>query len=317
MNTLVVIPKYQHFELPIEAKGRQYIGYFDLSSLIINPYGQCASFRLIDYHNQILQFSVNEQMWYLIEKQVEAIQLDRNLQLYIWLEVDVYGVVQNTRIFQIHWKIHELMTVYQSAYHFDSLHLFLKLMSQFSIPAILQFCQALLDDLPLIARFVSLPASKQHHHSYPGGLLAHSLECALIAQQNVEILSELSIREKEVSVLAALLHDIGKTATLSMDGHTQVGRLMDHELFTLQLLAKPLSLLSNSWPNGIQTLQYLLTWKSSMGYCKYIGGNIVKMADQISTSASLRRMAFKGKPEYFSFSPVQTGNSLNYCNRLH
>lgn len=102
-----------------------------------------------------------------------------------------------------------------------------------------------------------------------------------------------------------------------MDGHTQLGRLMDHELFTLQVLAKPLSLLSKRWQNGTQTLQYLLTWKSSMGFCKYIGGNIVKMADQISTSASLRRMAFQGKPEYFSFSPMQTGNSLNYFNRLH
>jgi putative nucleotidyltransferase with HDIG domain len=165
-------------------------------------------------------------------------------------------------------------------------------------------------------RWVALPASKRHHHSYPGGLLAHSLECAFIAEQNVGMLTELSTREKEVTILAALLHDIGKTQTLSMDGHTSTGRLIDHELLTLQVLAKPLEVLKKRWPDGAQTLQYLLTWKSSMGFCKFVGGNIIKFADQISTSASLRRMAFQDKPLHYRYASIQKSNYSAYLNRL-
>jgi putative nucleotidyltransferase with HDIG domain len=317
MSTFVVTPKYQPFELPIEAKGRQYIGYLDLSSLEQSPCGQFASFCLIDANNQILRFTINQKIWRQIQQQIKAIHFDSKQQLYIWIEMNSDGIVVNSRVFQAGWQIEQLITVFQSCYHFEALYQLLKVVQGLATPAIAKFGHELLTDIKLMSRWVSLPASKRHHHSYPGGLLAHSLECAFITEQNVAMLTELSIREKEVTVLAALLHDIGKTQTLSMDGHTSTGRLIDHELLTLQVLAQPLEILSKGWSDGAQVLQYLLTWKSSMGFCKFIGGNIIKLADQISTSASLRRMAFKDKPNYFHFAELQVGSRPQYLNRLH
>lgn len=317
MSTFVVTPKYQSFELPIEAKGRQYIGYLDLSSLEQSPCGQFASFSLIDASNQMLRFTINQKIWLQVQQLIKAIHFESKQQLYIWIEMNSDGVVVNSRVFQVGWQIEQLMTVFQSCYHFEALYQLLKVIQWIRTPAIAKFCHELLADISLISRWVSLPASKRHHHSYPGGLLAHSLECALIAEQNVEMLTELSTREKEVTILAALLHDIGKTQTLSMDGHTSNGRLIDHELLTLQVLAKPLDVLKKLSPDVVQTLQYLLTWKSSMGFCKFVGGNIIKLADQISTSASLRRMAFTNKPDYFIYAPLNVCKKVFFVNRLN
>lgn len=65
-------------------------------------------------------------------------------------------------------------------------------------------------DKTLMIAFVSIPASKRHHHSYPRGLLTHSLQCALITMQNMSAMNELTQSEREVTLVAALLHDVGK-----------------------------------------------------------------------------------------------------------
>lgn len=316
MNTFVIAPEYLSFELPIEAKGRQYIGYLNLSSLELSADAQLATFCLIDENNQTLRFTTNHQIWQQIQRQIKVIRFDRSQQLYIWVEINSESVVVNSRVFQIGWQIHQLMTIFRSCYHFEALFQLLKVVQKLTIPALVNFSHELLSDTDLMIRWVALPASKRHHHSYPGGLIAHSLECALIAEQNVAMLTELSEREKQITILAALLHDIGKTQTLTKNGHTATGRLIDHELLTLQILAKPLERLRRNWADGAHTLQYLLTWKTTMGFCKFVGGNIIRLADQISTSASLRRMAFEDKPEHYNYARIHTNSYTANLNRL-
>ena len=316
MNSLIINPQYQPFETPIEAKGRQYIGYLDLSSLIQSSCGKLASFCLIDVKNQSLQFSISQPIWLQIQQQIKAMHIDSMHHLYIWIEVNTNFEVVNSRIFQAMWNLPQMMTIFQSCYHFESLYQLLKVTQSLTMQSLIKFIHEVFLDINLMTLWVSLPASKQHHHSYPGGLLAHSLECALIAEQNVGMLTELSVKEKEVTVLAALLHDIGKTQTLGMQSHTSTGRLLDHEKLTLTTIGVPLAKLEQLWPQGSETLRYLLTWNISMGFCRFIGGNILKIADHLSTSASLRRMAFKDKPNYFHFAELQVGSKPQYLNRL-
>lgn len=134
--------------------------------------------------------------------------------------------------------------------------------------------------------------------------------------QNLEVMSDMSESEKEVTTIAALLHDIGKTKTLGQGQHTSIGHLLDHEQFTLLAISNPLNRLTEYWPQGSETLQYLLMWTHKKGFCRYVGGNVIKLADQLSTSMSLRRMAFKDKPSYYHFSHLNIGQQTHCVNRL-
>lgn len=316
MNNPVTVPEYEFYETPIEAKGHQYLGYLDLSGLVISQCGQYAYLGLIDLNNQYLRFTVSPEMLFSIRRQLAMIQFEPKHHLFVWIEVTPKGNVVNQRTFQIQWTLETLVDVYQKTYHFESLYQLIMLVENIKTPAAKQFALEILQDIQLIKSWVSLPASKNHHHAYPGGLLEHSLECALLARTNTRMLSEISLREQEITILAALLHDIGKTKTIDINGHTSLGSLINHEFLSLQLLAKPLEKLSAAWRQGSECLQYLLTWKSNMGFCKFVGGNIIQLADHISTSASLRRKAFDGKPDYFNYTSIEVSNGKQFINRV-
>ncbi len=232
------------------------------------------------------------------------------------VEEDAFGQIENWRLFKSTLDLQQLYPIYQSTYHFESLYQLFNLVESLQTIPLRMFGRAVLSDLRLMRSLVSIPASKRHHHSFPGGLLAHSLECAFIAAQNLDAIQDILKTEKEVTAVAALLHDIGKTQTLGSDQHTSIGRLLDHEQLTLLVLAEPLNQLTQYWPKGAETLQYLLMWNHKMGFCRYVGGNVIKLADQLSTSTSIRRKAFEGKPDYYNFSVLKIGQQSHYVNRL-
>ena len=122
-------------------------------------------------------------------------------------------------------------------------------------------------------------------------------------------LKHLSVREKELTQVAALLHDVGKTQTLNAEGNlTAEGYSLNHEHYTLSLMAEELKQLKRSYQQDAIALEYMLTWKISDGYPKYIWANLIKMADRTSTAASLREKVFADLPPYFYFTKVP--NSL-------
>ena len=223
----------------------------------------------------------------------------------------------NWKLFKLPMYLNEIEVIYQSCYDFESLYQVIEMIHSLTNVNLKAFCWEVLKNPPLIKSFVSIPASKRHHHSFPSGLLVHSLECAYIVSNNLSGMDALSQSEKEVTLVAALFHDIGKTQTLEMSGHSSLGRLIDHEQFTLMALAEPLKHLSLRWNKGAETLAYLLTWKHSMGICRFVGGNVIKFADHFSTSVSIRDMGFEDKPSYFSFTDLQTGSKRHYINRLN
>ena len=101
-----------------------------------------------------------------------------------------------------------------------------------------KFMADVLVPLDVCIPFFQAPASLNHHHNYPGGLLEHSLEVA-------EIVADLPLKtqvETELSIVGALLHDIGKIK--SLDGRMirlETGKWVDHSALTLEICANGLA----------------------------------------------------------------------------
>lgn len=108
-------------------------------------------------------------------------------------------------------------------------------------------------------RFIQCPASLRYHHNYQGGLLTHSLEVALMFLQNKSIKQ----LDKDIGVAAALLHDIGKTQTLTPDlNRTATGTLVDHDKLTLELCSTALETLAEKHSNISDHLRHIWTCES-------------------------------------------------------
>jgi hypothetical protein len=315
MNPIMLYNQQKRLQV---GNGKQLIGYAGIfgQDLGCTDYGWCQV-SLIDPHQQTHYIQVDRQDYTEINQRYESLNLQNTESLYLWTEQDTNGELLNWRLFKSTLTLEQLFPIYQACYDFDSLYQLFELVESLKVIPLRMFAREVLMDRSLMTAFVSIPASKRHHHSFPGGLLMHSLECALMTQQTVESIINISIKEKEVAVVAALFHDVGKVKTLGASQHTSTGRLIDHEQFTLMLLSEPLNTLEAYWEQGSETLQYLLTWKESQGVCRFVSGNAIKMADRLSTSASLRSMAFKDKPEYFHFAELSIGSNKHYLNRLN
>jgi 3'-5' exoribonuclease len=76
--------------------------------------------------------------------------------------------------------------------------------------------------------FAYTPAAKLWHHSYIGGLAEHTLNVTRLSLAACDIYRGL---DKDLLISGALLHDIGKTYTYSLDNffdYTDEGRLIGH-----------------------------------------------------------------------------------------
>ena len=298
--------------------GKQLFGYAGIFGQEGQTTGYpCHQVSLVDQRYYTRYITVDEQAYAEMSEQFERLNLQNTESLYLWLEQANDGTVIHWRLFKSNLSLEQIYPIYQACYDFESLYQLFDLIENLKMMPLKSFAREVLMDTQLMTAFVSIPASKQHHHSFPGGLLMHSLECALMTQQNVGSLIDISNNEKEVTVIAALFHDIGKIKTLGSHQHTSIGRLIDHEQFTLMMLAEPLSRLETVWAQGAEALQYLLTWTEKQGNCRFVSGNVIKMADRLSTSASLNSMAFKDKPDYYHFSELSIGANKQYLNRLN
>ena len=124
-------------------------------------------------------------------------------------------------------------------------------------PELRNFAHSVLSQDSLAFPFVSGPASLEHHHNHPGGLLEHSLECTDI----VAGMKWFPTHIRELGVVAALFHDIGKIVTMTGEmKRTSTGYLVDHDLLNLELLSYSLQILDEEWPDGARALRYILSW---------------------------------------------------------
>ena len=95
-------------------------------------------------------------------------------------------------------------------------------------PDLFRLGELIFGDSEFMEKFTGSPGGKKWHHSYLGGLLEHTVAvaelCDLVAQKHPEL-------NRDLLVLAALLHDVGKiweySATTLID-YTDEGRLVGH-----------------------------------------------------------------------------------------
>lgn len=123
-------------------------------------------------------------------------------------------------------------------------------------PALRGFVDHMLNRDEVALNYLVVPASRVYHHTGPSGLLEHSIEVAEIAGG----LPYPDSTQREITVVAALFHDIGKTRTFDPQlRRTLTGKLINHDALTLELCAPALSSLDIAWPEGATLLRHLWT----------------------------------------------------------
>jgi len=122
-----------------------------------------------------------------------------------------------------------------------------------------QFLSDVLVNNEVGINYLQCPASLRHHHNYNGGLLEHSIDVA----DRVVTQGHFSKAELDIAIVSALIHDIGKTKTLTPNcSRTSLGMVVDHNELTLEICAKALSKLDKYEPQSGMLLRHILTCAS-------------------------------------------------------
>jgi 3'-5' exoribonuclease len=191
------------------------------------------------------------------------------------------------------------------------------LVSRLSNEELAYFLNRVFADDTLALPFVRLPASRNHHHSVAGGLLEHSLECAEMVQH----FSEFNPDMKELAVVAALLHDVGKVITLrTPEKFCLEGAVLDHGALTLEVLAPHLKKLDAINKEMAIALRYLWTWRyhrRGMAHPALTIAEAVSAVDRISSGRSIEEMTFKWRPEWQTVARAEQGKSISWRPHLN
>ena len=168
-------------------------------------------------------------------------------------------------------------------------------------PSLRNFVEEILES-DIGQKFKRLPASMNHHHNHETGLLRHSVECALMTGHLA--ITCLNRKEAELTVVAALLHDIGKCSTFQSEtARADLGHFMEHEACTLELLAPYLAKLESEWRLGANMLRHMLSHEYRRGkYPAFPGTLLIKMTDQFSTALDRRRTIFSELPKHHHYA---------------
>jgi len=105
-------------------------------------------------------------------------------------------------------------------------------------PHLKALMDAFCGDADFMAGYCKAPAAKGMHHVYLGGLLEHSLSVVRLVDAMVPLYPDLN---RDLLVVGALLHDLGKVAELSYDRafeYTDEGRLIGHISIGVEMLTE-------------------------------------------------------------------------------
>ncbi len=172
------------------------------------------------------------------------------------------------------------------------------------VPSLQCFLDRTFERRDITLPFLTLPASRAHHHAWPGGLAGHSLEVTRIVYAS-SILD--SVQERALGLVARLFHDLGKIRSFKQDGRkTRLGRVVPHTHLTLEMLAPTLPLLDRLWPDGAIGLRYLLGWPSGKGYPRPLIpiALLVEQADRYNAATSARCLAAGAKRPWQQFASL-------------
>lgn len=113
-------------------------------------------------------------------------------------------------------------------------------------------------DASLMERFALAPAAKSMHHAYLGGLLEHSLAVATLVSRLSEYYGDLN---RDLLVVGAILHDIGKTREFIYDltiDYSIPGRLVGHMVLGVEIIEEKIRHLRGFSTDDALLLKHLI-----------------------------------------------------------
>ncbi|MEY2342917.1 TraI domain-containing protein [Acidithiobacillus sp. IBUN Pt1247-S3] len=168
-------------------------------------------------------------------------------------------------------------------------------------PWLCHFNQRILHDPDISLRWVTIPASRTHHHAEASGLLRHSLEAFRLLSKS----PQMSLLEWDIARTALLWHDVGKI--LTYPGGTRraaEGFLVPHETATAEVLAWHLAWLRQRAPDLVTALK--LHWYPPRHGRPLMPGQIfVEACDRVSAALDSRQQAFQEEPAWRQIGTVE------------
>lgn len=157
------------------------------------------------------------------------------------------------------------------------------------------FLGGVLRDPRIGVPFMRCKASQNHHHAWPGGLLAHSMEMLPLVPALVEAVMPDEPDAVAMTQLCLLLHDVGKVLTVgeSVRPRSIEASAPHHEAVGLRLMQPHLTALGAVAPWKAEILEYFFLYlaadPSQRGYSKTLLVDIVRQLDQLSTARDIGR----------------------------
>ena len=181
----------------------------------------------------------------------------------------------------------------------------MELVDGLTSPSLKKFLFQAFSDDSLTFPFVSGPSSQSWHHTEQGGNLRHSLECAKFVAMD----RDFSQYEREIGIVGALFHDLGKIR-MHYNSRRYSPPTSHHDTLTLELLAKPLHILDNEWPDGASMLRQIWTYpltKYNSIKTKHIPSlvTLVWFADTYSAAKYKEKVAFSASPAWKQYASFQ------------
>ena len=121
-----------------------------------------------------------------------------------------------------------------------------------------QLTAAILADEAFMATFNRAAAAVTNHHAYPGGLMRHTVDMMELVDAIAPRYQKL---DRDLLMVGAMLHDLGKTVELSEDGetYTQRGQMVGHIVIGHEMLGTWIDSLDQPFPETLRMhLQHLI-----------------------------------------------------------
>ncbi len=120
-----------------------------------------------------------------------------------------------------------------------------ELVESLTDPDLKALMQAFLADEAFMTDYSRAPAAKAMHHVYLGGLLEHALAVAALAD---DVSHRYPALDRDLLVVGALLHDIGKVAELKYERsfeYTDAGKLLGHIVIGVEMVDEKARLITD------------------------------------------------------------------------
>lgn len=176
-----------------------------------------------------------------------------------------------------------------------------------------QLAEKIFADPETAKRFKRAPAAKVMHHAYLGGLLEHVVGLCGLAKQIASHYPEL---DRDLLLIAAMLHDIGKLDELCFDrsiGYTAEGQLLGHIVMEVETVTSAMNGIEGFPENLKIVVQHILI--SHHGEYEFGSPKLPMipealvfhyMDDMDSKLAAIRNALAgdSGEPEWSTYSPA-------------